>query len=320
VPMGDRIAWVVEEGKSVEENAPIVRLESREARQLDKELADTQVTEANQRLAAIIASGEKQIAEADLKVRQAKETEPLDIKAQGKKVELLKKQLKNVQDNLTRVRQLKDGTISKQEIERLELLVQQAEAELVAAEAVKERMELGHDLSVAGAEAQRATALATLERVKKEVPLASLELGARLAAERFRQTEVRAPVSGTVLKVLARKGEATVAAPVLLLADTRKIVAVAEVYETDAQRVRVGQEAKVESPALGGGPVPGKVVSVSRMVARNETFDLDPAATADRRVVKVKVLLEASEASEPAAHLINLQVSVAITTDPPDAP
>jgi hypothetical protein len=52
------------------------------------------------------------------------------------------------------------------------------------------------------------------------------------------------------------------------------------------------------------------------MVARNETFDLDPAATADRRVVKVKVLLEASE---PAAHLINLQVSVAITTDPPDA-
>jgi len=48
------------------------------------------------------------------------------------------------------------------------------------------------------------------------------------------------------------------------------------------------------------------------LIDRNYIFDLDPRADADRRVVVVKIRLDNSE---PAAHFVNLQVTVTIHLD-----
>ena len=75
---------------------------------------------------------------------------------------------------------------------------------------------------------------------------------ARLAATRAELdlSLVRAPISGQVLEIHAREGEHLGPDGILELGRTDEMFAIAEVYETDAHRVRKGQRAVVRSPAL----------------------------------------------------------------------
>ena len=89
---------------------------------------------------------------------------------------------------------------------------------------------------------------------------------------------------------------------------THEMYAIAEVYETDITRVKVGQRATVTSPALQK-PLKGTVERISLKVAKMDLLDTDPAAKTDARVIEVDIRLDDSEA---AAALTNLQVEVSI--------
>lgn len=119
---------------------------------------------------------------------------------------------------------------------------------------------------------------------------------------------VRAPISGTVLKIHARTGERVGPDGIAEIGETNKMYAAAEVYETDVSRVRVGQRATVSSPAFSE-PLHGTVERVALMVAKQDVLNTDPAAKTDARVVEVKVRLD-----EPgrAAGLTNLEAEVVI--------
>jgi len=86
--------------------------------------------------------------------------------------------------------------------------------------------------------------------------------------------------------------------------------AVAEVYETDIGRVKVGQRATVRSPAFSP-ELAGVVERVGMKVGKLEARDLDPAARTDARIVEVHIRLDDSTRAAP---LSNLQVEVAIQT------
>jgi HlyD family secretion protein len=85
--------------------------------------------------------------------------------------------------------------------------------------------------------------------------------------------------------------------------------AVAEVYETDVQRVRVGQHATISSPALPRS-VAGVVDRVGLKVGKKDVLSVDPAAKTDARVIEVRILLDNAD---EVAGLTNLEVDVAIT-------
>ena len=312
VPGADRLgAVLVAEGDWVEQGQDLAHLESHADRLAERDLADSQLKEAKERLAAVTAATNKQIEEAKIHLQQVQEVEPLDIQAQEEKVGVLGEQFANATRNVERIRSLRSDAVPRQELERQELLASQARVELLAARALLEKTKRGHDLNVRAATAQAETLRAGLERAQKEVPLESLEKSLRVAEERLKHTVLRAKVGGQVLKVLAHPGEVVDTQPILRLGDTRHMMAIAEVYETDVRRLRPGQAATVSSPALAS-PLTGKVTEVGRMVAKNSVFDVDPAADADRRVVEVKVALDDSG---PAAALVNLQVQVAITLE-----
>jgi ABC exporter DevB family membrane fusion protein len=84
--------------------------------------------------------------------------------------------------------------------------------------------------------------------------------------------------------------------------------AVAEVYEADIGRVRVGQQARVSSPALPRTLL-GRVERIGLKIGRKDVLSTDPVADADARVVEVDILLDDPE---PAAALTNLRVDVVI--------
>jgi HlyD family secretion protein len=127
-----------------------------------------------------------------------------------------------------------------------------------------------------------------------------------LAKAALAQTEVLAPRDGTILDVLARAGEVG-SGPLLRMGDLGAMVVVAEVYQTDVPRLRVGDEASVK---LLGKPFHGKVTRIGSIVGRNQIMNLDPRSLQDLRVVEVTISLHSTD---PITKMVNLEAEVAIT-------
>lgn len=127
-----------------------------------------------------------------------------------------------------------------------------------------------------------------------------------LAKAGLAQTEVTAPRGGTVLDVLAHAGEVG-SGPLLRMGDLSAMAVVAEVYQTDVSRLKVGDRATVD---ILGKPAAGKVTRIGSIVGRNQMMSIDPRSMQDLRVVDVTIGLD--EAA-PASHLVNLEAEVAIT-------
>jgi HlyD family secretion protein len=144
------------------------------------------------------------------------------------------------------------------------------------------------------------------EERETRVRMVEAEL-ARARAELERAT-VRSPIDGRVLYVHAREGERVDEKGIVELGKTDHMFAIAEVYEDDVGRVRVGQRALVTSPVLPG-PLSGAVDWVHLRVSKQDALGTDPAARKDARVVEVEVRLDDSR---PAAGFTHLQVEVAI--------
>jgi len=133
---------------------------------------------------------------------------------------------------------------------------------------------------------------------------------AQLARERvaLERCYLKAPTDGRVLRILKRPGELIDLGGLIQLGRVQRMYAIAEVYETDIGRVKIGQKATVTSRALGT-PLTGVVKQVRLEVRKQDTTGTDPASRKDARVVEVEVLLDKPEL---VAALSNLQVEVVI--------
>ena len=123
-----------------------------------------------------------------------------------------------------------------------------------------------------------------------------------------------------MLRVPGHAGQVTGTQPIVELAAGDAIVVVAEVYESDLDKLYSGLKkpegvpATVQARALEGSrtnPLTGHVEpdQVGRLVVHNQLLSLSPRADQDRRVVQVRVLLD-SESAERARKFIGLQVDV----------
>jgi HlyD family secretion protein len=143
-----------------------------------------------------------------------------------------------------------------------------------------------------------------------EFPIASLEAQVAKADATARRMTLVAPVDGRILNIKVKPGEDVGTGPILVMGDTDRMRAVAEVYETDIGRVSVGQTATITSRALQR-PLTGKVMRIGSMVYKNDVLNVDPAARADARVVEVWIELDDAG---PTERLTNLTVDVVINT------
>jgi HlyD family secretion protein len=307
VSLPDHLAKLfVEEGQEVKEGATLAELGSRSDRQLELDLIDLQIKEATQKLKEIERTGALQLKLDEVQLKQLKEQGPLDINMQKLKVGLLKKENAQAREGLSRINPL--TAVSRQEKEQQEMLVLQSQAAYAAAEELLQKLTLGHALNLELAAAKMELARATLDRTRREIPIASLRQQQAMAAHRLQQTTLKAPSKGKILNILARPGELVAAPqPILQMADLSRMAVLAEVYETDIHNVYVGQRVDITSKVQKAKKMTGKVVALGSMIGKNRVYDADPLADVDRRVVEVKILLD-----QPAlaAGLINLQVNV----------
>jgi HlyD family secretion protein len=132
-----------------------------------------------------------------------------------------------------------------------------------------------------------------------------LKAQVEMAAAGLRETEVRALGPGRVLRLLARPGELSSGA-LLVLGDVSSMVAKAEVYQTDVTSIRPGDPAEVD---VLGTRVAGKVARIGSIVGRNQLMSIDPRAMRDLRVVEVTIQLDQAA---PANRFVDMEVEAVI--------
>jgi len=138
--------------------------------------------------------------------------------------------------------------------------------------------------------------------------LASAQAEAKLAEEEVRQSVLLAPMTGTIIKILAWPGERVGDRGVVEMADLTELDVVAEIYERDMPRVKAGQKAEIRVPGIAT-PFTGDVRELGYQVRKNDLNDTDPLADRDNRIVEVRITLP-SQATEQLRHLLYMQVDV----------
>lgn len=307
---------MVAKGDQVEAGQILAYLDRYGVRRAERDLAASQLAEAQAQLAAQRNLGQAQIQEATTRMGQVDGPQRSAIAAQVAAVQSLQAQLNVAEIDLARFQQLqRSGAIARQELDRQQATVNQLRADVVNAKATQQRLEQARVSDLTNAEAQLASVAAnsTLAQLQSRVDSAAQALA--LAEAQLALTVVRSPQAGQVLDVLAYPGEAVApgGGPMVSLGDTRQMYVVSEVYETDISRVKLGQPATITSRnGAFPGTLAGTVAEIGLQIAKNDVIDDDPAANADARVVEVRVRIDQSDV---VAALTNLQVDVAIAIE-----
>jgi HlyD family secretion protein len=146
----------------------------------------------------------------------------------------------------------------------------------------------------------------TVESLKFEMMENALNI--TLAESEVEQGMLRSPIDGTVLELLARPGERAMNDGIIRMADLSSFDVIAEVYQRDIHKVRVGQKVEVLHPGSDEVHL-GTVDHVGHLVKKSRLFFADPSLDRDERVIEVRARLEADTATE-VRHMINAEVRV----------
>ena len=283
-------------------------------------------------IARIQAERQNQIAAQQAEIARIKAERQNEIAAQQATIARLKAELDNAQVEYQRNQKLyEDGAISTSVRDSKQLAVDAAQQRLKEAEANLNRIISTKVEQLKQAEAnlnriistqaeQIKAAQATLEKIAEvrpvDVQAAQAEVSSSLAGVKraqanLEQAYVRSSRSGQVLKIHTFPGELIASEGIAELGETSQMYAVAEVYESDINKVRVGQQVKITSDSLNG-ELQGTVEQIGLQVKKQNVINADPSANIDNRVIEVRIRLDANS-SQKVAGFTNLQIEVAIS-------
>jgi HlyD family secretion protein len=313
---GSRIsALYVDDGSQVKPGQIVAVLDSSKRLKDSVQQAQAQVEAARARLSQVKAGAKAGEISAQTAVIERLEADRTgSIATQQATIDRLEAEMKNAQIEFDRFAQLyKAGAISASERDRRQLTLETAKAQVVEAIAKQQQNQ-------AVTIAELAEARAALDRIMEvravDINPVQAEVNVAIANLRQAQTEleqsyIRAPQWGRILKVHTRVGErVTESIGIADLAPTQIMMVIAEVYQSDIHKVRVGQKVAIIGDSLPN-KLAGTVTQKGEQIIRQTVFSNQPGENLDRRVVEVKVRLNPDDAQQVVT-LTNLQVRVEI--------
>lgn len=311
---------LVEEGDRVDKNQVIAILQGFENRERDLEEAEKNV----------------ELAQAKLEQTRAGETKQAELAAQKANISRLESQLRNetqekqaaIASTAAQLRQAKltfernqtlrdQGAVSQQTLDQVREQLDMAQANLNERKAQLNNTEqtLKEEIN------QEGENLARLEEIRPvDVRVAEIELERAIIAVEQRRadledTKVKVPIAGQILRINTRVGEqVNTQRGIVELGRTDEMYAIAEVYETDISKVRIGQPATINSEYGGfAGNLKGTVDHLGLQVGSKELSEAseDPTQDENSRIVEVKIRIN-PEDGRKVAHLTNMRVRVEI--------
>lgn len=315
---GDRIVQLlIKQGDRVQKNQVVAVLDSRDRLQVGLQQAQEQVRVAQAKLAQIKAGakiGELQAQQATIARLQADRQG--EFATQQAEIARWSAEVRTAQSEFNRFEQLyQQGAIAASNLDSKRLALDTTQAQLNQARA--KQTQASESLH-----AQLSEATANLNRIAEvrptDIQTAQTEIDSAIAAVKRAETEldqayIRASIDGQILKIHTRIGEKINGSGIADLAQTDRMVAVAEVYQSDIANVKIGQPATITSQAFSG-ELQGTVSQIGLQVNQQKVFSNQPGENLDRRVIEVKIRLS-PEGSKQVSELTNLQVQTAIALD-----
>jgi HlyD family secretion protein len=251
--------------------------------------------------------------------------------AQTATINKLTAELKNAESEYKRYEKLfSEGAISNSVIDSKRLNVETAKQTLSESQAILNRINTTANKQLAEAKVALNRINATSNKQINEsqgklnsiaevrpvdVQLAQTEIESAIANLNRAKTEleaayIRAPMTGQIIKIHTRVGEKIGDQGIADFAQTNTMMAVAEVYQTDISKIKLGQKAIITSQGFTG-ELKGVVQQIGLQVKRQNVFGDQPGENLDSRIVEVKIHLN-PEDSKKVSGLTNLQVQTAI--------
>lgn len=121
-------------------------------------------------------------------------------------------------------------------------------------------------------------------------------------------SELLSPINGVVLKIHSRVGERPGSDGVMEVGASQSMEALVEVYESDINRISIGQSVSLISENGGfKGTLEGRVERITPQVRQRKVLSTDPTGDADARVIEVDVVLT-PESAKRVTQLSGLKV------------
>ena len=194
----------------------------------------------------------------------------------------LEANLKSAQANLNIL--MSEISIKKREINRYQTLVDKGAVARIVLDKMKD------DLSISETR---------ILKLKSAIDAIEVDL---------EQTQLKSPIDGIVLQILVREGERPNSSGVINVGANQLMEALIEVYESDIDRVQLGQAVDLISENGGfNGSLRGQVSLISPQVRQRRVLSTDPTGDADSRVVEVRVKLDNASAKK-VSHLTGMKV------------
>jgi HlyD family secretion protein len=323
-PPGDRVVkFHTPLGEPVGGGTKLATLSGEGERESQVNALEAQIKESKTLREAILASQQAKLADIDAETNQAVVSAEQDGKALDAKLKAVDAQQKRALATHNRLKASREAglKVSAQEQDEVDAMLAQADAEREATLAQQEKLKVVKEEGKKSVAAKKATVEAETKRALAQVPLTTLDANLKAANQKLDSGRLLAPTGGSVVRFLSKPGDTVTTQPVLQLADTSRMVVIAEVYESDVGKVRgwlnsgKAVKAEIDMRVLSDGKkLVGTVTDASRVatvVAKNVLTPLGPREDADRRVVEVEVELDAA-AAKIAKDYIGLQVRVTL--------
>jgi HlyD family secretion protein len=237
-----------------------------------------------------------------------------EVATQQATINRINAELNNAQTENDRYQKLfKEGAVSASVADSKALQFKTVQQQLTEAKASLSRSQNTLADQIKEAKAK----LSSVKEVRAvDVDLAQMEVRSAVTAVKQAKadqelTYIKAPIDGRILKTHAKTGEVIPSSGFADIGKTSQMYVIAEVYQTDIQKVRVGQKATITSTAFSG-KLQGTVKEIGWQVDKQSIFSLNPRSDTDRRIIEVKVSIDNPADSEKVARLTNLQVDVSI--------
>jgi HlyD family secretion protein len=253
-----------------------------DSKKLALETSHQQVKEAEANLNRINSTAKQQLAEATANLDRINNT--------------ARQQINEAEANLARINSTAIQQINEAEA-NLKRIKGSGSEQLEEAKATLDKIAEIRPVDVQAAEAEVKSAIAQVNSAQTEL----------------NQASIRTPKAGNILKIHTHAGEKISDDGIVDLGKIDQMVVVAEVYQTDISKIKLGQKAAITSQAFSG-ELQGTVKEIALKVSKQNVFSNKPGENLDSRVVEVKIHLN-PEASKQVAGLTNLQVMVAIQKD-----
>lgn len=305
---------LVKEGTKVKIGQVIAILDNRENLQATLNLALEEVKVAQTNLAKVKAGAKTGELEAQKATIAALEAELYgQHTAQDKTIARLEAELNNSQIEYQRYHKLfQNGAVTASQLDSKQLTMKTAQEQLNEAKVNRNRIEAAFQQQIKEAQA-------TLNHIAEirptDVQAAQAEINRAIANVAKAQADldlayIRSPIDGQILRIHARPGEVVDNKGIVALGQIDQMNVVAEVYELDVSKLRIGQKATITSNAFSG-ELYGTVAQIGLQVNPQDVLSTDPTADVDGRIIEVKIRLNAVDRQRVSA-LTNLQVNVVI--------